>query len=308
MGIADRQYHQMPPNMPRQPSRLDGAPVVKWLMIINIAIFLIDVLWKASGELFGPLGAYGHFSVGTVFEHGQVWRFLTFQFLHGSVGHLFFNMFALYMFGAFVEQWWGSRKFVVFYLASGCSGALFYSLLYSLGLFGKDAINLGGGFALPAEYIPLVGASAGIYACLIGVAVIAPNLQIRLLFPPIPMKMRTFALGILGIAVLVTFMNWSNAGGEAGHLGGAILGFILMKYPRSLAWLDRWPTRPSAGRGKSRRTFDAKVVKETKIRPRTHIHLDDSEVDRILDKVNREGLQSLTEKERDVLRRASGSS
>jgi len=298
MGIADRQYNQMPQGrVPRQPSRLGGSPVVKWLLIINVAVFFIDVLMRNT------LSAYGHFSVATVFEHGQVWRVLTFQFLHADLGHIAFNMFALYMFGSFVEQWWGSRKFLVYYLLCGAAGALFYSLLYQMGLFGKESINIGGGILLPSSYIPLVGASAGIYACLMAVAVIAPNLQIRLLFPPIPMKMRTFALGVLGIAVVVTFFNLSNAGGEAGHLGGAILGFILMKNPWVLGFVDR--IGGAARRG--RKVYDATVVRETKIRPRTHVDFNDTEVDRILDKVNREGIQSLTEAERDILRRSSGS-
>lgn len=296
MGIADRQYHQTSSNRTmRQPTRLDGAPVVKWLMIINVSVFFIDMFAQ------NMMWVYGHFSFATVFGQGEVWRFLTFQFLHADMGHLFFNMFALYMFGAFVEQWWGSRKFLVFYLSCGSSGALLYSILYQLGLFGKDAIDLGNGVLIPAEYIPLVGASAGIYACLIAVAVIAPNLQVRLLFPPIPMKMKTLAIGVLVIAVAVTFMNGSNAGGEAGHLGGAILGFILMRNPRFLSFVGGGHSRK-----KGRRVVNAKVVHEQKIRPRVNINLGDSEVDQILDKVNREGIQSLTEHEREVLRRSSG--
>ena len=297
MGFADRQYSRMPQGgMPRQPSRLDGSPVVKWLLIINVAVFILDVL---TGNL---LTAYGHFSVATVFQHGQVWRFITFQFLHANLGHIAFNMFALYMFGSFVEQWWGSKKFLVYYLLCGAAGALFYSLLYQMGVFGKEMINLGGGMWMPSSYIPLVGASAGIYACLIAVAVMAPDLVVRLLFPPIPMKMRTFALGVLGIAVFTPVFNLSNAGGEAGHLGGAILGFLLMKNPWVLGFVDR-----IGGGGRRRRqVLDATVVRESKLRPRTHINLDDSEVDRILDKVNREGIQSLTDAEREVLRRSSG--
>jgi len=296
MGLADRQYNQMPQGrMPRQPSRLDGSPVVKWLLISNIAIFILDVL------LGQRLTEWGHFSVALAFEHGQVWRFLTFQFLHANLGHIAFNMFALYMFGAFVEQWWGSRKFLVYYLLCGAAGALFYALLYQMGVFGKGLIPIGGGFVMDSSYIPLVGASAGIFGCLVAVAVIAPNLQIRLLFPPIPMKMKTFALGVLGIAVLTILFDWNNAGGEAGHLGGALLGFVLMKNPWVLGFVDRIGSGPARGR----KVYDATVVRETKIRPRTTVNFDHSEVDRILDKVNREGIQSLTEAERDVLRRSS---
>lgn len=287
--------------MPRQPSRLAGAPVVKWLLISNIAIFFIN-LFSQNQLLY-----HGHFSVGTVFELGQFWRILTFQFLHADLGHLLFNMFALYMFGAFVEQWWGSRKFTAFYLLSGCAGAMFYSLLYLIGLFGKTPIDLGGGFVLSAAYAPAMGASAGIYACLIGVAVIAPKIRVSLLLLPMSFEMKTVAIAMLAISVVVTFTNGQNAGGEAGHLGGAILGFILMKYPRCLAFLGDGALR-TGGRSRGRKVFDAKEVRKKpkkKIRPRININLDDSEVDRILDKVNREGIQSLTADERDVLKRSS---
>ncbi|NNJ87565.1 MAG: rhomboid family intramembrane serine protease [Akkermansiaceae bacterium] len=301
MGLSDRDYHRVPPQQaygqaPQRPSRLAGAPVVKWLLIINIAVFILDKMVNYS------LTYYGHFSVGFVFEHGQVWRFITFQFLHSHQGimHILFNMFGLFMFGHFVEKWWGSRKFLAFYLLSGCAGALMYSLLYSVGIFGKDVIDLGDGYTLSSAYIPLVGASAGLYACLIAVAVISPDLRVQLLFPPIPMKMKTFALGVLAIGVVVTFANLQNAGGEAGHLGGAILGFILMKKPRLLAWV------PDGSVRKRRPTVDAKIIRDKKIRPKINISLDDSEIDRILDKVNREGLQSLTDDEREVLRRVAG--
>lgn len=302
MGIADRYYHQMPPKVPRQPSRLDGSPVVKWLLISNIAIFFVDMF---IGKW---LTAYGHFSVALVFEHGQAWRFLSFQFLHAHLGHLFFNMWALYMFGAWVEKWWGSRKFAFFYLACGCSGAFLYALLYHAGLFGKEPIDVGMGMSLSAAYIPLVGASAGIYACLVAVAVIAPDLRVMLLFPPIPLKMKTLALVALGIAVLITLTNSNNAGGEAGHLGGAILGYLLMKNPQWLSFLGGGRSRGN-GAYSGKRMYDAKEVRSAtarKIRPRVTINLNDSEVDCILDKVNREGLQSLSEEERDILRRASG--
>ena len=96
--------------------------------------------------------------------------------------------------------------------------------------------------------------------------------------------------------------NGNNAGGEAGHLGGAILGFILMKKPHLLSFVGKL----GSGRKKRRRTIDAKVVREKKIRPRININLNDSEIDRILDKVTREGIQSLTPEEKDLLVRASG--
>ena len=300
MGIADRQYHQMPPNMPRQPSRLDGAPVVKWLLIANIAVYFLEMLTNSAP--IPPAGHmrmhdsflwnWGYFSFDQVFFHGQIWRLFTFQFLHAGGWHIFSNMLGLFFFGHFVERWWGSAKFLVFYLACGVAGALFYSILLVMpGLIPFDESGT-----------MLIGASAGLYGILIAVAVIAPNLKVFLFFV-IPMSMRVFAIGVLCFAAFTAFTNGSNAGGEAGHLGGAILGFILMRYPHWLGFVDQGFQRKGQHR---RRTVDAKIVREKKIRPRIHINLDDSEVDQILDKVNREGIQSLTEKEREILRRSSG--
>jgi len=303
MGIADRQYHQVPPGqgsyMPRTPSRFAGCPVAKWLLISNIAIYFLDILFFGGGEAkWGALAEWGHFSVELGVNQFQIWRFITFQFLHADGWHLFGNMLGIFFFGLFAERWWGSAKFLVFYLASGISGALLYVLLFYVGWFGPSIIP---GTDIPSSYIPLVGASAGIFAILVCIAIIAPNLRV-LLFFVIPMSMRTFAIGALVFATLMILTNGDNAGGEAGHLGGAVLGFILMKNPRLLSFVDKF----GSGGKKGRRTIDAKVVREKKIRPRININLDDSEVDSILDKVSREGIQSLTPEERDVLLRAKG--
>ncbi|WP_309488537.1 rhomboid family intramembrane serine protease [Oceaniferula flava] len=211
--------------------------------------------------------------------------------------HLFGNMLGIFFFGHFAERWWGSAKFLIFYLASGVAGALLYVMLFYVGWFGTEFIP---GTMIPSSYIPLVGASAGIFAVLVCVAFIAPNLRV-LLFFVIPMSMRTFAIGALAFATLMILTNGNNAGGEAGHLGGAILGFILMKNPRILNFVDRW----RSGRKSGRRVVDAKVVRERKIRPRVNINLGDSEIDRILDKVSREGIQSLTPEEKETLLKAS---
>ena len=103
-------------------------------------------------------------------------------------------------------------------------GAVFFTLLVLLGLLPGDDL-----------WTPLVGASAGIYGILIGVAVIAPNLRVALLFPPIELSMRQLAIALMVISAGSILLKFGgNEGGEAGHLGGAILGFILMRFPRLL--------------------------------------------------------------------------
>lgn len=287
MGIADRDYTT-------GRGRTGGGagqvtPVVKWLLIINVAVFFSDVL-LFNHHLF----EWGFFSIESALRHGRVWEFVTFQFLHGSVLHLLFNSVGLFFFGPWMERWWGARRFTVFYLLCGAAGAGFYTLLWSLGLFSKESAAT-----------PLIGASAGIYGILMGVAVIAPNLRVALIFPPIEMSMRQMAMLVLGIATFTILTGFGgNEGGEAGHLGGAILGLLLVRSPQWLKWADRRGPVMDIIRPKA---FDLRPA--AKLKPRTEVDLAlSSEVDRILDKVSQHGFQSLTQAERAILVAASKSS
>jgi hypothetical protein len=147
-------------------------------------------------------------------------------------------------------------------------------------------------------YSPLVGASAGIYGIFIGVAVIAPDLRVALLFPPIELSMRQLAIILMVISVGAILLNiGGNEGGEAGHLGGAILGFFLMRYPRLLG---------GGPDGKIRHPQWFAQRAAPKLRPRSTLRTgEDSAVDLILDKVSRDGFQSLSQAERELLRQAA---
>ena len=261
--------------------RFDGAPVTKYLLILNILFFLVDVAGVGQ-QAFGRLEPYFAFTVHHTFFDGQLWRLIGFQFLHADLGHLFFNMFAIFMFGAIVERIMGARRFLTYYLLCGVAGALLYSALALLGWL---------------DFGILVGASAGIFGILVALILIAPDMRVMLLFPPIPMKLKTFGMVILGLGVVTVLTNGNNAGGEAGHLGGALLGFLLMKNPRLLDWVDRI--------GKPRVPKKAKRNYEPKIRPRTSMAEDASEVDKILDKVSAHGIHSLSDDERKKLQQVS---
>ncbi|MEO1856708.1 MAG: rhomboid family intramembrane serine protease [Rubritalea sp.] len=262
-------------------SRFAGAPVTKWLLICNVAIYVLDIFGVGANSF--RLRPYGAFEITACFDLHQYWRLLSFQFLHGSPMHLLFNMYAIYMFGGMVERVLGSKRFSAYYLLCGVGGALFYSLLAVSGWL---------------EVNGLVGASAGIFGILVALIVIAPDMQVMLLFPPIPMKMKTFGIFILGIGIYTVLTTGNNAGGEAGHLGGALLGFVLMKNPKWLNWVDGLDVKRVTAHG-------PKTHYQPKIRPRTAVNMESSEVDRILDKVTQNGIHSLSEEERATLLRIS---
>jgi len=282
MGTAEREYSRGPGGGALQ--RL--TPVVKVLLIANLAIFFGDLL------LFnGSLRQIGRFTVESAVLHGRVWEFFTFQFLHGSLGHVAFNMIGLFFFGPIIERWWGSRRFTAFYLLCGVAGALFYSLLFFLGVFPASTTTLTG----------LVGASAGIYGILIGVAVIAPDIRMALIFPPIELSAKQLALAVLAIAVVSIALRFGNEGGEAGHLGGAMLGYLLIKRKHLLSWARARDQEVEIIRP---RAFVRRS--EPKLRPRSEIDLTtQTKVDEILDKISRDGFQSLTTAERQILERAA---
>ncbi|MEM8781437.1 MAG: rhomboid family intramembrane serine protease [Planctomycetota bacterium] len=282
MSFENREYY-------RQPSSGFGGnwntkSVTTWLIILNAAVFLWDgVFGGAARGSFLALAPYGFFSVDRAVYGGQVWRFLSYQFLHGGLFHIAFNMLGLYFFGPLIERWWGSRRFLVFYLLCGVSGAVVASVL---------ALTVGPTI-MPLQ-APLVGASGSLFGILAACAVLFPDRRVMLLIPPVPMTMRTLAIVFLTLAALSVIAGSQNAGGEAAHLGGAVLGFLLVRKPGLLGWADRLSAVSVP---------DLKGAVQEKRRQRASMReqLHDQEVDRILAKVKSEGLASLTDAEKRVL-------
>jgi membrane associated rhomboid family serine protease len=213
MSFYERPYSRRPYSS----AMISAWSVTAWLIAINVAVFILDMITHRD------LANLGYFSAATAIGGLQIWRFVTFQFLHLNVGHIFFNMLALYFFGPMVEQYLGKRRYLAFYLLCGVAGAASYLILLMLHVLPDG----------PAT--PLLGASAGIFGVLIAAATrVAPNATVMLLLPPIPMKLRTLAWVMLGIALYTVLFSGHNAGGEAAHLGGAALGFILIQRPQLL--------------------------------------------------------------------------
>ncbi len=218
------------------------------LIIINVLVFVAGLLSRQNAIYCVPFEAgpstsvfelWGAYSWFTGITEGEIWRIISYQFVHASFGHLFFNMWALYIFGNAVEAILGSRRYLAYYFVCGIAGALFSSLLGAMHIvdagIGPMEIAL---FSHIAEYtgstlqsweiIPMVGASASIYGVLMASVFLFPHANISLIFPPVTMSIRAFALIVMAIATATILFGGYNAGGEAGHLGGIIMGAIIM--------------------------------------------------------------------------------
>ncbi len=267
--------------------RLGTYSVTTWMLILNVAVFLWDGIFGHASRLgFMAIYPWGFFSVDHAIYGLQAWRFVTYQFLHADFFHLLFNMIGVFFFAPLIEQHLGPRRFVVFYLVCGIGGAVAATLLGAIP-----------GLGIMPTGAQLVGASGALFGILVACAVLFPHQRVQLIFPPIPMSMRTMALVFLGIAALSVIAGSANAGGQAAHLGGALLGLVLIKNPRSLGWADRLsPAAIQAGVNEGR--YQRKVEKR---------HAAEAEVDRILAKVKEQGLHSLTRKEKKALAAATDS-
>ena len=287
----------------RPPQFTDGRPEAR-------ALFE-----RSSGQLVGwaevmPmhwLTAKLHFS--TRLGGIQFWRFLGFQFLHAGTAHLILNMIGLLFFGPIVEEALGRKRYLAFYLLCGCFGALMYLILNGIGYtvmikFGTVAIP---GLLFSDPSTPLVGASAGIFGVIMAGAYLAPNAMAFYLF--IPMRLRTMAYMLVGLALFTVMTGGRNAGGEAGHLGGAIAGYYFIRHPHHLhnffdilGRVD--PTSHHYREGARDGTAAGRLDSMQQQRWRSRV-ADPTEMDRILDKISREGLQSLSDDEKRTLAQAS---
>jgi membrane associated rhomboid family serine protease len=203
----------------------------------------------------------------------QLWRQITYQFLHANPWHIFINMLVLYFFGPLLERFWGSKKFLIFYLVCGAIGGMLYPFLVLVGWLGKAH---------------LVGASGSILGMLAAGAILFPNMMVYV-WGVIPVKLRILAIILVAISIISLLRpdQFVNAGGQAAHLGGMVAGAV---YVVSQSWRNKFRLKLRAG------------AWEKKMNAQRNLQV---EVDRILEKVHSEGIQSLTMKEKRILRQAT---
>ncbi len=275
MGLYDRDYSQEKYRRAYHygsPMRM-GLPkvtaVVKRLLIINIVVFLTAIIIRPLGVLI-----YDWFQLDptTLARALQLWRLVTYQFLHGGIWHIFFNMIGLYFLGPTLERHWGSRKFLVFYLSCGAAGGVFYLLLVAVGF-------------LPA--MAMVGASGAILGMLAACAILFPHIKLFIFPLFFPVSIRTAAIIFSAMYLFFVLTRSANAGGHAAHLAGMAAGAI---YVFSQSWQTKVKMKIQTS------------VRRKKATEQRNLQM---ELDRILAKVHEHGIHSLTSKEKSILKRAT---
>lgn len=305
--------------------------VTKNLLILNVLAYLVGMLFgnRAGGlnDLFGL-----HFFLAPDFG---LYQLVTYMFMHASLSHLFFNMFALWMFGCIVERTWGARKFLVYYMVCGIGAGLLqemaqFAQFYMLavenihGFSVSQIMTVAKASAAVINLWTTVGASGAIYGILLAFGMLYPEERMFIFPLPVPIKAKFFVVGYAAIELFMAFSISGDDVAHLAHLGGMLFGFLLIRY---------WRRHPGRGYNRvgGRQFFDSM---RSSWEQRTHRKADTTnsfghtstrsngernpdwdynarrrasqeEIDRILDKIRRNGYDSLTRDEKQTLFDAS---
>jgi len=273
------------------------------LLSVNIGVFLILTIARTFLYLFTGETADIEWLVGKLSLPArpdliiyQPWSLLTYMFLHTDLLHILFNMLILYWTGRLFTEYLGNDKLWATYILGGLAGAVLYII----------AFNLFPAFSVAKQYAFLLGASAGVIAVLVAVATLLPDYIVHLLLIG-PVRLKYVAI----ISILLYFISipLGNAGGHIAHLGGALFGYLMVSRLRKGQDLTKWLTGFSKGRKAKMKVVSRQVQRGgTEDTYHDRVAASQEEVDRILDKINRSGFESLTKQEKDILYKASGKS
>ena len=310
-----------------------NIPVVtKNLLIINILVFIATYVVRGMNidlnDIFGL-----HFFLASDF---RIWQFFTYMFMHGGFTHILMNMFMLWMFGMVVENVWGPRKFLFYYIVCGvgaglCQELAQYGTYLVEGLANFESVKIGT-TVLPMDvYLNMmntVGASGAIYGVLLAFGMLFPEERMFIIPIPVPIKAKWIVMGSI-VVELFSAIGTSNDGvAHLAHLGGMLFGFILIRYwkkhpysgygdfgmNRGHQFFDRmknsWEQRGgrdtrNATNGNSGSWTNTSQSSDANNRSdwdyNAHKKQQQEEVDRILDKIRKSGYDSLTKDEKQKL-------
>lgn len=284
------------------------------ILAINILVFFVMVVvrvfftFSGAGSLYEGIRGYLMMPADLSVYIVQPWSILTYMFFHEGLFHILFNMLFLYWFGLLVDQYLGSRKLANLYILGGIAGAVLYVVMY----------NISPHFSEVLPFAKMLGASAGVYAVVVGAATLAPNTTFHLLLLG-PVKIKYIAI----FYVVIAFVNaaGSNAGGELAHLGGAAMGyFYITQLRKGKDWgravqaigiffeklLEKKPkVRVSYRRKKSYTTAENYKSEKANAKPTSSSSTSGApsqeEIDLILDKIAEKGYDGLSKEEKRKL-------
>lgn len=303
-------------------------PITRNLLIANVVCYLLQLLAGSLRiDLTDLLGL--HFVLADDF---RVWQLVSYMFLHGSLTHLFFNMFSLWMFGGLIERTLGAKRFLTYWMVCGIGAGICQEFwqtgqYFMEGLNNYPMVNTGTAIIPMGDYLNLwttIGASGACYGVLLAFGMLFPNERIMLLLPPIPMKAKYFVAGYAAIELISAYASNDNVAHFA-HLGGMLFGWLLLRYwrtsrnrrPAANGW-TRWnepPHTPSlweriTSRLRNRRTEQPGNARHTATRQNDYDYnirrrQEEQRMDELLDKIRQSGYDSLTQEEKQELFRIS---
>ena len=294
--------------------------MTKNLLIVNFLAFAATWVLELRGiDLTQLLGL--HFFLASEF---QIYQFFTYMFLHGGFTHIFFNMFALWMFGSVIERVWGPKKFIFYYIVCGIGAGITQELVqyatYTIeGISAYQYVSAGGVQMTTDAYINLwttIGASGAVYGILLAFGMIFPNERLFIIPFPFPIKAKWLIVGYIAIELFSAMTGPGDGVAHMAHLGGMLFGFLLIRY-----WQKHPNSSQSFGRSRGqeffenmKRRYDQRQQQNNRMKaeqtdPRRESdeeynarkRKNQEEVDAILDKIRKSGYDSLTKEEKKKL-------
>ena len=306
--------------------------VTKNLLIVNLLAFIAQWILNPSNPEQSTLANLGglHFFMASDFH---LFQFITYQFLHGGFTHLFLNMFALWMFGCVVENVWGAKKFLFYYILCGIGAGVMQEIVQLFDFYFRitaqdpsvtftELFTIGSELSHQLNGWTTIGASGAVYGILLAFGMIFPNERIFIFPLPVPIKAKWFVCGYAAIELFMAMSSSGDGVAHMAHLGGMLFGFLMIYY---------WNRHPDSSMNRSggqeffeklKRNFE----KHQNNNGNTHMNAErggakeadreynarkrqnQEEIDAILDKIRKSGYDSLTKEEKQKLFDASRNS
>lgn len=211
-------------------------PVTRYLLVANLIIFLLTAFLQRYGLDLNAWGGLHYLSAPTF----HWWQPITYMFLHANLSHIFFNMFAVWMFAPVIENEWGAGRFLIYYIVCGLGAAVIQEAVWALMLSNMSASYDAASLAYYGAMLNTIGASGAVFGILFAFGWLYPDVPMYIIFLPIPIRARTF---VIIYALIELFAGLGSVAGltadhvaHFAHLGGLLFGWLLILYWRAIQW------------------------------------------------------------------------